>query len=197
MFGISYEHFVRWPCHCRGTSGHPGWIYNKNDTNRHGDKQRHRKELLMLDKSILNFKNCKYFKKWKSCLQSVSRGDLMIWKMNETDMTIFMMGETTWPEQYQHLCICGHSLGSALAYWISRKQRWPTNLKVFTHITTLFRVKDYGLVGLGQRWTRENKYLSRTPRWRSSLFIDGHSLLIILPPNVNNHPQWNLAPKKW
>ena len=37
MFGISYEHFVRWPCHCRGTSGHPGWIYNKDDTNRHGD----------------------------------------------------------------------------------------------------------------------------------------------------------------
>ena len=123
--------------------------------------------------------------------------DMAIWKMDETDMTIFMMGETTWPEQYQHLCISGHSLGSALAYWISRKQRWPTNLKVFTHITTLFRVKDYGLVGLGQRWTRENKYLSRTPRWRSSLFIDGHSLLIILPPNVNNHPQWNLAHKKW
>ena len=146
---------------------------------------------------ILNFKNCKNFKKWKSCLQSVSRGDLMIWKMDETDMTIFMMGETTWPEQYQHLCICGHSLGSALAYWISRKQRWPTNFKVFTHVTTLFRVKDYGLVGLGQRWTRANKYLSRTPRWRSSLLIDGHSLLIILPQNVNNHPQWTLATKKW
>ena len=95
--------------------------------------------------------------------------DMAIWKMDETDMTIFMMGEKTWPVQYQHLCISGHSLGSALAYWISRKQRWPTNFKVLTHITTLFRVKDYGLVGLGQRWTRENKYLSRTPRWRSSL----------------------------
>ena len=76
MFGISYEHFVRWPCHCRGTSGHPGWIYNKNDTNRHGDKQRHRKELLMLHKSILNFKSCKYFKKWKKLPANCVAGGL-------------------------------------------------------------------------------------------------------------------------
>ena len=147
MFGISYEHFVRWPCHCRGTSGHPGWIYNKNDTNRHGDKRRNHQELgggwgVVDPPAQIDFE---LFKSEKVTYKVRHGGDLMIRKMNETDMTIFMMGETTWPEQYQHLCICGHSLGSALAYWISRKQRWPTNLKVFTVYTHNHLVQSQGL----------------------------------------------------